>query len=144
MIGYHCTTLDAWESIQREGLQLYPIRKDYLPGGLVWGIWVWRDRPDPDDEWHFASWQVLTKYVRDVAFLEVEFPDDARLAGPRGCYFIHHDFSMDDVTQQCRKRFMHRDHMAYIVTRPIEPENVRLLSVWSVRRREVEAPCTSS
>ena len=75
--GYHYTSKENWEKIQKDGgMEKYVTKKDYLdqyfPNGIN-GIWLWEGSPEGKSHAGNIMYQVGTKGSPEIVKLEVEY-----------------------------------------------------------------------
>lgn len=134
--GYHYTSWENWQSIQKEGLQPYQMRQAdlirlarmYLSEDAVrqlYSIWVWLDRLMGVAHTGAILFQLATKNTHRVVLLRVTYKkeDVLRLGGQR--------------VVACHEGFIeawhyHSGDQAVLVTTPIPPEDIQLLRVYDV------------
>jgi len=82
MIGYHYTTAEVWDAIQREGLHIAPIRQSELerfrrgvPDLPPDAIWVWREPLTDEQAWFTLILLAEMHQSHNLVLLEVHYED---------------------------------------------------------------------
>lgn len=116
MIGYHYTTVKAWEKIKQTGLKPRKILEEKING-----IWLWKDNVPVRVERAFVFMIMNWKRRNDVVKLKVIFEEEDIFIRENGDSTLNHEFS---ITHDNKRSIA----PAIIITKKIEPENIKLIS----------------
>lgn len=131
--GYHYTSFDRWVKIEKKGLIPYAINKielwPYLDGYPAKGVWVWKHRMKGESHVGSILWQVATKAATKIVLLEVNYNPEDILCGSDGVILtLYHKGSIENWHYHTKKE----SESSVIVTKPIPPENIKLLKVYDL------------
>lgn len=123
MIGYHYTTQQNWEKIQKHGLRPYEITNHEIGaiiGRSLWGVWVYRRRPLNTNHIGNVLRIVAIHKSTKVVLLEVTYNQEDCLRWKGQKLHILHDGTLGNLAY-------HRDFPATILANTISPENIKCL-----------------
>lgn len=126
MIGYHQTSLENWLRIQKEGLQLYEIKRHgkllkevgfSLP---VMAIWIWKEQLDLVSLHMNVLWHMREHSTKRVVSLSVQYTEGDLLRLERSAVNVTHWLDMEGI------RF-YENSQATLLARPVPIERLKLL-----------------
>jgi len=130
LIGFHYTSLDCWESIQKTGLKPYTIIKPALRAKIgterVNGIWLWTSRLYDLPHIGCVLYQMSTKNTTKAVLLSVGYPKSDRLSTENGIVVLYHSGHIGNL------EYHTGEEEAVIITEPIPPEKIRLLQTYDL------------
>lgn len=133
MIGYHYTSLENWQKIQKEGLRPYIIHKPYLFQHIgsekTEGVWVWIDQLEGLSHIGSILYQNATKNTLQVVYLKVVYDDDDCLSPtgkPTKLITLPHTGWIGKLD------YHNGSEVAVIVTKTILPGQIKLLQTYNL------------
>lgn len=138
MLGYHFTTLEAYEAIAKEGLVLAPVSQvhhedfhDVMHLLKDGAIWIYK-HPQKD-----VSLLAMIFYVafeldtRQICLLKVEYEEDqaASIIASRGSNIVklYHTLTVGEYSG-------HYKEPIELLIEPVSPEKVKLLKTWNLEK----------
>lgn len=133
MIGYHYTSADNWNKIQRDGfLTPYPMKQPDLltafPNGVN-AVWLWVNNPQGVSHAGNILYQVSRRATPRIVKLAVEYSPDQVLRGPMGerIQLSHHGHIDEWV--------YHDKDSSVLIRNPIPVSRIRLLKAYNIVER---------
>ncbi len=137
--GYHYTSLENWNRIKNEGIQLYEISKPCFEKDLgfssIQGIWVWRNNPQGMSHVGSIIYQISKKGCYEVVKLRLTFPVKDVFRVTHGKVILYHKGELEALTYHDREE-------AEIVIEPIQPKRIELMAVYDIREQFSESTKT--
>lgn len=133
MKGYHYTSWENWQEIQRVGLIPYPIRNPSIrrqfPAGAE-GIFTWTTRPTGIAHYGQAIWVMIHHHTLSVVLISYEFERHEEYGSENGGHWtIKHDGEL--CTNYGKPWVYHKDEPAVLIKVPISPDRIALEAVYN-------------
>lgn len=130
--GYHYTSKENWEKIQRDGgMKKYLIRRDvmdrFFPEGVN-GVWLWPKDPKGVSHAGNILYQVSSKGSPEIVKLEVSYnPSD----------LVRHQGQQIQITHTANvgKLIYHNGERGLIITEDIPLQNIRIVGSYNTVQR---------
>lgn len=128
MLGYHYTSKELYQSIKKEGLTPYGVRREELafvmPEGLR-GIWVWEHELAGYSEAGTIIYQISSKKSPYIVKLLVEFDEKDRISRGSLPLEIPHEGNIGDWEY-------HKDALAWIIGKAIPSDKIKLIKEYDL------------
>ena len=130
MIGYHYTSENNWNVIQKEGLKPYRVESLVKVSGPFkvpdTGIWLYAERQRGLSHLGCILWQAVTKKTENIVLLEVTHNKNQVLNHSElGTVEIEHDLDW--------KGFMfHEKTPVHIVLDTVHPKNIKVVGRYDI------------
>jgi hypothetical protein len=131
MKGYHYTSYENWQKIQKQGLIPYKINHSdilkYIPFPVM-GIFTWKESHEGLSHLGNIMFQKATKNTTRIVKLcfNYEQEDILHYEGAKVQLYHYGEITGSGSGGEVSNSY-HTGQQAYIITRPIEPKNIKLI-----------------
>lgn len=133
MIGYHLTSAENWENINKSGqLRMYTTwsHKELFDNKFPpLGVWIWQERLEPYAEFTNVIWHVQTKQTKRVVVLELEYKEADLLLNEDG-----KSVSIDHHISLCSGMEFYERVKATILNRPFYAAELKFVKEYNLSR----------
>ncbi|MFA5695880.1 MAG: hypothetical protein WC917_00240 [Bacilli bacterium] len=139
MKGYHYTSYENWQKIQKQGLIPYLIKHpdimNYIPDP-IYGIFTWTK--DHREEAHIGNilFQKASKNSNRIVKLCFTYNEKDILYYKGAMVKLYHYGEITGSTggHENSSSSYHTGQQAFIITRPVEPRNIRLVGDYDLNK----------
>lgn len=132
--GYHYTSLENWESIQKGGFIVpQPIKHPNLAKLVELdsfdGFWVYKSQQQGLSLRGLIQWNILYKFTRNVLELEIKYIEEECI---KNGYILNLYHTLSNRCQgETEDFFFHKDEPATIITQEINLSRIKVIRIFN-------------